>query len=81
MDSSQLFHKLHNSYLDDENSGRESNSSREMMFTFCNVLHEGLHEPQIALTREQIEKMFSILTQEQLSCLSKKFEKDKQFWY
>lgn len=81
MNSTQLFDKLHASYIEHETLGRNPNASAELMFTFCNVLYVLLHEPQTLLTKEQIDKMFAVLTEEQLSTLSKKFKKNDQFWY
>lgn len=45
--------------------------------TFCNVINE----LQVKLTREQVHKMWSILTKDQLKQIRVKFEKDPSFWY
>jgi hypothetical protein len=73
---SNLFDLILDDYVKVELKAEQAEPSI-LRSTFCNVLNES----QVELTKEQIYKMWSILTPDQEDHIRKQFEKCNTFWY
>lgn len=71
----QTFDYIFANYVEREKI--ENKLELERKCVFCDILRES----RIVITKEQIDRMLSILTEEQASLILKEFEKDNQFWY
>lgn len=77
---SELYDEILVSYLKSEHKTTDITTIQNPEATRRFVLYT-IHEANINLTEEQIKKMWSVLTPEQLSKIEQKFRKDEQFWY